>query len=134
MTSSPIRQFFATFSAASDSLDLDVLGRLFADPFLSADASGSRPVPRAAFLQALPRRAQIFADAGLGAALLESVAETRLDEHYVLARTEWTLPRLAGGDPVRLTSSFLLHEEDRPQREGGEWQIVLYLNHQGLPS
>jgi hypothetical protein len=128
MTSAPIQQFFATFSAASDSLDLEVLGRCFADPFLSADASGSQPVPRAAFLQALPRRAKIFADAGLGAAVLESVTESRLDEHYVLARTEWTVPRLAGGDPVRLASSFLLHEVD------GEQLIVLYLNHQGLPS
>ena len=128
MTSVPIRQFFATFSTASDSLDLAALEHLFADPFLFADASGSRPVPRSAFLRALPGRAQTFAAAGLGPALLESVTETRLDEHYVLARTEWTVPRTAGGAPVGLASSFLLHED------GGERRIVLYLNHQGLPS
>jgi hypothetical protein len=122
-----VRQFFEVFSTASGALDLDALARCFADPFLSADASGSRSVPRAAFLQALPRRAQMFADAGIGAANLTSLTCDRIDDHYLLARTEWSAPRTAGGEPVHMASSYLLHEE------GDQLRIVLYLNHQGPP-
>jgi ketosteroid isomerase-like protein len=125
-TDSRIREFFAEFSTASDALDLDVLARCFADPFLSADATGARPVPRAAFLRALPRRAQMFADAGLGAATLTELSHSRLDDHYLLARTQWCVPRDAGGEPLQLASSYLLHDD------GGELRIVLYLNHLGL--
>jgi hypothetical protein len=126
-TESRIRQFFDLFTAASDTLDLHVLADFFADPFLSADASSARPVPRTAFLQTLPRRAQMFADAGLGAPSLTSISHHRLDDHYLLARTEWSAPRIAGGEPVSLASSFLLHDE------GEHLRIVLYLNHRGLP-
>lgn len=124
---SRIRQFFDVFSTASNTLDLDMLAGCFADPFLSADANGSRPVPLAVFLQALPRRAQMFADAGIGAAILTSLRHHRLDDHYLLSRTEWSAPRTAGGAPVHLASSFLLHDD------GEHLRIVLYLNHQGLP-
>jgi hypothetical protein len=126
-TESRIRQFFDTFSTATETLDLNVLADCFADPFLSADASGARPVPRTAFLQALPRRAQTFTGAGVGAASLTSISHHRLDEHYLLARTDWNAPRIAGGEPVHLASSFLLHDQ------GEHLRIVLYLNHQGLP-
>jgi len=124
---SRVRQFFDEFSAASDTLDLNALAGCFADPFLSADASGARPVPLAAFLRALPRRAQMFADAGIGTVSLASINHERLDEHYLLARAEWNALRASGGEPVRLASSFLLHDE------GERLRIVLYLNHQGLP-
>ena len=121
-----IRRFFEAFSAAGDALDTDVLGDCFADPFLAADASGARPVPHAVFLRALPRRAQMFADAGIGPAALVSLSHTRLDPHYLLIRTEWTAPSTTGGDPARLASSYLLHED------GDRFRIVLYLNHEGL--
>jgi hypothetical protein len=124
---SPARRFFGTFIDASDTLNRDALNACFADPFLFADASGSRPVSRDAFLEALPRRAKMFADAGLGRAVLTSLDETRLDPHYILVRTEWTTPRTDGGTPVRLVSSYLLHDDD------AELRIVLYLNHEGLP-
>jgi hypothetical protein len=124
---SRIRQFFDVFSAACDTLDLDVLSGCFTDPFLSADATGARPAPRTAFLQALPRRAQMFAEAGIGAPSLTSLSYDRLDDRYLLARTEWSAPRTAGGEPVQLASSFLLHDD------GERLCIVLYLNHHGLP-
>ena len=126
MHDSRVPEFFEVFGDASGDLKLDVLGYLFADPFLSADATGARPVPRDLFLQALPRRAALFADAGLGPAALTALTWDRLDDHYLLARTEWSCPSLAGGDPKRLASSFLLHDD------GDRLQIVLYLNHVGL--
>lgn len=124
---SRVRQFFDAFATASRTLDLDALAHCFADPFLSADASGARPVPRATFLQVLPRRAKMFADAGVGASSLTAISHQRIDDHYLLARTEWQAPRADGGEPVHLESSFLLHDD------GANLRIVLYLNHRGLP-
>ncbi|MFI5891732.1 hypothetical protein ACIA5D_16630 [Actinoplanes sp. NPDC051513] len=123
---SRVREFFEVFAGASGDLTLDLLGSCFADPFLSADPSGTRAVPKDVFLQALPRRAKVFADAGVGPAALTSLDAERLDEHYLMARTGWDAPRLAGGNPVHLESSFLLHDD------GDRLRIVLYLNHQGL--
>ncbi len=101
-------------------------GEMFADPFLYADPSGAHPVPREAFLKSLPARVRMFADAGVGRARLTAVDQQRLDDHYLLVRTEWEAPRLAGGDPVHLSSSYLMHDD------GARLQVVAYLNHQGL--
>ncbi|MFR9777197.1 hypothetical protein ACL02O_14180 [Micromonospora sp. MS34] len=122
-----VRDFLAVFSPATDPADVGALGACFADPFLLADETGARPVPRAAFLAALPRRTRLFADAGLGPATLTGLTCRRLDDRYVLARTDWDAPRVAGGAPVRLASSYLLHDD------GDRFRVVLYLNHQGLP-
>jgi hypothetical protein len=123
---SRVRAFFEVFADASGDLKLDLLGDCFADPFLAADPTGARAVPKDVFLRAIPRRAEAFADAGVGPAALTSLAADRLDEHYLMVRTGWDAPRLAGGEPVHLESSFLLHDD------GDRLRIVLYLNHQGL--
>ncbi|MEV0429204.1 DUF4440 domain-containing protein [Micromonospora sp. NPDC050495] len=120
-----VRDFLAAFTGTADPA---ALGALLADPFLLADEAGARPVPRAAFLAALPRRARLFAEAGLGRAELTGLTCQRLDERYVLARTEWDAPRRDGGRPLRLVSSYLLREED------GRFHVVLYVNHEGLPA
>jgi len=120
-----VRAFLATFSRATDPAGA---AAHFADPFLLADATGARPVPRAAFLAALPARERAFADAGLDAPVLTGVNCQRLDDAYVLARGDWDASRTAGGPPVRLSSSFLLHDD------GTAFRVVLYLNHEGLPA
>ncbi|MFI9843585.1 hypothetical protein ACIHFD_41560 [Nonomuraea sp. NPDC051941] len=123
-----LRRFFDVFARAGDSLDVDTLAGCFAEVFLAGDAGGARPVPRPAFLQALPRRAQMFADAGIGPAALDTLTHQHLDDRYVLVRTEWTAPRTAGGEHVHLSSSYLLHRD-----ADDTYRIVAYLNHQGLP-
>jgi hypothetical protein len=92
----------------------------FADVFLAGDASGIKPVTRQAFLAALPSRAAAFARAGLTEPVLTDLAVESLDEHYLLARTDWN----AG--PRNLVSSYLLHRAG----DGG-LRVVVYLNHQG---
>lgn len=123
-----VREFFRAFVRGSDTLDATAIGACFADPFLSADAEGARPVPQAAFLAGLPRRAEMFAEAGLGRAELTGLTHQRLDPHYLLAGTSWEVPRLDGGEPVPLRSSYLLHDD------GVRLRIVLYLNHEGVPA
>ncbi|MEW1839204.1 hypothetical protein AB0392_14720 [Nonomuraea angiospora] len=123
-----LRRFFDVFTQAGDRLDTDALTGCFAEAFLAGDASGARPIPRPAFLQALPGRAKMFAEQGIGPAALDSLTHEELDGHYVLVRTTWTAPRIKGGDPVRLVSSYLLHRD-----ADGAYRIVAYLNHHGLP-
>lgn len=126
-TQPDLNRFFDVFTQAGDGIDTETLTGCFAESFLAGDASGARPVSRQAFLQALPRRAKMFAEAGIGPAVLDSLAPERLDDHYVLVRTTWTAPRAGGGAPVRLVSSYLLY-----RAELGAYRIVAYLNHEGL--
>lgn len=122
-----LRGFFDQFSRCSNALDLDVLAGCFDEVFLAADAAGSKVVPRPAFLQALPRRSQMFADAGIGPAALQHLTHSELDQHYVLAQTTWAAPRINGSGEIRGDSSFLL------RRDGDKFRIVGYITHQGLP-
>jgi len=124
----PIRGFFDVFARSSHPLDLDALAGCFDETFLSSDAAGTRVVPRPAFLRALAGRAQMFADAGIGPAALRQLAHQELDPHHVLARTTWAAPRTDGSGEIALASSFLL------RRDGDQLRIVVYINHQGLPS
>jgi 2-haloacid dehalogenase len=125
-----VRSFFDTFARASDTLDVDDLGELFGETFLAADPGGAQPVPRELFLQALPRRAELFRAAGITRVVLTDLRHEALDDSYVLARTGWRAergPAAAGAPgPVRLSSTFLL------RRDGDRLRVVLYLNHQDL--
>jgi hypothetical protein len=124
--SATAQQFIDRFTRASADDDHALLGGCFADVFLAGGADGVRPVPRDLFLAAVPQRRKAFADAGVGQSSLTSYTASELDDHYVLIRTEWTAPRLSGGDPVELSSSFLLY------RSTGPGIAVAYLNHRGL--
>ena len=123
-----VRGFFDRFAEASDTLDVAALGELFDETFLAADPDGVRAVPKALFLQALPRRAELFAAAGIARITLADLEHQALDNTYVLARTGWRGERTGDGTaaPVRLASSFLL------RRDGERLRVVLYLNHQDL--
>jgi hypothetical protein len=96
----------------------------FAETFLVGDRNGAHPVSRDRFLQALPGRAAIFAQAGIGTPELAETDVTILDDHYLLVRTQWVAPR-AHGEPVQLASSYLLHHD------GNALRVVAYLNHKG---
>lgn len=83
----------------------------FADVFLSGDKDGIKPVTRQAVLKALPKRAKMFREAGVGEPTLASLSFEALDERFIPC----------------LESSYLLH-----RMEDGTMQVVVYLNHKGL--
>ena len=121
-----VQAFFDTFTAASDQLDVDRLAGLFAETFLAADPAGAQPVPRQAFLAALPRRAELFAAAGITRVVLVDLHHHALDDTYVLARTDWHAERPGASTPIRLSSTFILRREEE------RLEVVCYLNHQDL--
>lgn len=118
-------EFFVAFERASRDADLATLTGCFLDHFLVGDAQDARPVPRAAFLEALPGRSAAAAAAGLSPATLTDLSVVALDEHWVLARTRWSAER-AGGPALVMASTFLLRRHD------GGLGIAAYLNHEGL--
>ena len=120
---SDIHELFTRFERASADLDTAGLEQVFAEQFLNCDPNGAAPVSREALLQALPMRERLFASAGLGPARLVRLGVDELDEHYVLARTAWTLPDETGDDALGLEATFLVRRTDAGPR------IVLYLNH-----
>jgi hypothetical protein len=121
-----VAAFLECFRRASSDLDVDAQRGLFAETFLVGDAAGARPVPREAFLQAIPARAAAAEQAGVGRAQLVEASMLRLDESWVLLRTEWS-SSLADGGELPMTSTFLLHDDHADLR------VTAYLNHRGLP-
>ena len=105
---------------------IDRLAELFAETFLAADPAGVQPVPRQAFLHALPRRAELFGAAGIDRVVLADLQHHALDDTYVLARTDWRGERTGASTPVRLSSTFIL------RRDADRLRVVFYLNHQDL--
>jgi hypothetical protein len=106
-----VEAFFAIFAAASDQLDTDRLAELFAETFLAADPAGVQAVPRQAFLRALPRRAELFAAAGITASPSPASSTMPWTTPYLLARIDWRAERAGAWTSVRLSSTFILRRD-----------------------
>lgn len=125
LISADVRRFFIEFERTSNELDLHASAAQFTDPFLTADPNRVAVVPKAAFLNALPSRAELFASIGRVGSHLLRLTETRLDDLHVLVDTEWeTQLRDDTGrvDTLALSSVFIL------RRDNGTLRIVFYLN------
>ncbi|MDQ2737913.1 MAG: nuclear transport factor 2 family protein [Actinomycetota bacterium] len=125
LISADVRRFFIEFERTSNELDLPASAAQFTDPFLTADPNRVAVVPKAAFLNALPSRAELFASIGRVGSHLLRLTETRLDDLHVLVDTEWeTQLRDDTGrvDTLALSSVFIL------RRDNGTLRIVFYLN------
>jgi hypothetical protein len=131
-----VRSFFERFQQASDSLDTEVLEEVFHDFFLSLDPGSAHSVSRDALLAALPARGQLFASIGASGADLATIAESPLDDRHTLVSTTWAVRFESSGEsgpgarrpePLTLLSTFLLRRD-----AGGQWRIVVYLNHQDI--
>jgi hypothetical protein len=124
-----IQTFFRRFEKASNDLDRETLGELFCDVFLSLDPSSAAPVPRDVLLAALPARGKLFESIGVEGADLLDLVETPLDEQHILVETTWRTrfrESIQSHDPLILRSTFLL------RREGADWRVAVYLNHQDI--
>lgn len=120
-----VRAFFDEFERNSAELAIDRIAAQFADTFMNADPQRAMPVPKAAFIAALPQRGKMFEAAGISQVRLASVRETVLDPMHVLAVTDW-IAESTDGDEIPLASSFIL------RRQGSSFVVIFYLNHQDI--
>ena len=121
-----LRSFFAAFERESAAVDIDGLARLYAPSILVAGPNGSQVVSRDDLLRAIPKRKQMFEAAGHRSTKLAALQETKLDDRYTLARTEWQWQFARRGEaPTELTlpSTYIVERVD------GEPRIVVYMMH-----
>jgi hypothetical protein len=121
-----VSAFFERYGQAGNALDIEVLSECFFDTFLNLDPSVATPVKREALMAALPMRERMFGSVGAEGLDLTALSETPLDEKHTLVRTTWAV-RFAPDSharPLNLDATFLLRRAD-----GGDWRIVVYLNH-----
>jgi hypothetical protein len=103
----------------------------FADVIMAADPSGARAVPSSVLLMAIPQRRKLFAGVGSSVTTLASVKETRLDDRYVLLKTQWLVKFDRGSgrsEELILRSTFVLYRSDDGLK------VVFYLSHEDLMS
>ena len=129
--STPVRDdvtaFFERFaSAGEDSVEA---GAMFHPNLLTLDPVSVGAVTREQVVASLPRRKEFFARAGVTGMSLDSLAESPIDDQHTLVRSTWRLERTEASAVPEGTvfgSTYLLRKVD------GDWQIVVYLNHQDL--
>jgi hypothetical protein len=119
-----ISEFFAEFERHNSAQDFDQLVKQYAEVFLSADPSGTRPVRRQDLAAALPKRKQLVQSAGCKSTRLISLDETPLDALHTLVRTSWRWQFAT--KEITLASTFILRNREH------EWEIVFYLAHDDL--
>ncbi|WUJ67696.1 hypothetical protein OG809_21565 [Kribbella soli] len=117
-----VAEFFDRFATASD-------GAGFHSTLLTLDPVSVTPVTREQVVASLPRRKEFFAGLGITGMTLDSLDESPVDDQHTLVRSTWRLERTPSSsvpEGTIFTSTYLLRKVD------GEWQIVVYLNHQDL--
>jgi len=127
--SDAIETFFRQYERNTNRDDAERLASQFADTFTAADPSGARVVRAADLRAAISRRQQLFASIGCRSTTLLSLHETKLDDRYVMVKTEWRMQFDRGADGVEdvtLPSTFIIHTSGETPR------IVFYLTHEHL--
>ena len=126
-----VADFFHRFASAGDAADSVEAGKLFHPALLTLDPVSATQVTREQVVASLPGRKEFFARLGITGMTLESLAESPIDDQHTLVRSTWGLVRTedsAIATGTIFTSTYLLRRVD------GDWQIVVYLNHQDLQS
>lgn len=124
-----IEVFFREFEKNSNTGDVDQIVSQFADSFIVAGPDGSQVVPSNDFRAAIPHRKKLFENLGSRSTTLESIHETKLDDQYVLAKTEWRMQfdRGAGAaEDVTVWATYIVHTSGEARK------IVFYLTHENI--
>jgi hypothetical protein len=121
-----VEPFFRRFELNNNRNDFSATTSQFADTFMAGGPQGVRCIQARDFALALPKRKQLFDSYGCQSTSLVSFSETRLDDRYVMARTQWQMK--FGRDQQATTavanSTFIVDASAEPFR------IVFYLAHQ----
>lgn len=121
-----VSAFLQRYGQAGNTQDVRVLSECFFDTFLNLDPAAATPVKREMLIAALPMREKLFGSIGAEGLDLTVLSETPLDEMHTLVRTTWSVRFAAGSSarPLNLDATFMLR-----RAAGGDWRIVMYLNH-----
>jgi hypothetical protein len=128
-TTTTLELFFQTWEHNMAAGNVPALVSSFAEVFLYAGPHGTQSVKASDFALALPKKKQLFESLGSQPTTLVSLNETRLDERYTMARTQWLMTFIRNGaEPQRVLadSTYIL------DTAGDAFKIVFYLAHQDI--
>ena len=125
-----VKTFFEDFERGSNTFESDLLAFQLSDPFMAADPDGGiQVVKKDDFLAGIAKRQAFFQSIGFQFVKIVSLDETRLDDHYVMAKVLWHMRfEKNPGQPVDVTeySTYILFiKDDSPK-------IVFFLTHENL--
>jgi hypothetical protein len=106
-----VASFFDQYARSRSAFDLTLIASQYSDSFMVAGPAGARVVEKSAVLASFPKGQEFLRTVGHESTRVESLAETRLDEHYVLARVQfvWRFARPpASPIDVPVDSTFIL--------------------------
>ena len=95
MALSPVQAFFEQFALGRTTRDAELIASQYADPYMLADANGSRVIDRNTVLAVFPAGLELLETHGHVSTNLRSLSEEIVDEHYriVRARFVWRFER-----------------------------------------
>ena len=95
MALSPVQAFFEQFALGRTTRDAELIASQYADPYMLADANGSRVIDRKTVLAVFPAGLELLEARGHVSTNLRSLSEEIVDEHYriVRARFVWRFER-----------------------------------------
>src|SRR5215472_12819285 len=129
MTTITVEDFFRRYEQANHDFDVPLIATLYADTFMFGNPQGVQAVKKEDFVKVLPRRKDFMKAAGLLSSRIDSVAVTRLDSKYILAKTVWTMRVRAGnGAEVsgKTSATYIL------SIVGDSLEIIFQVDHQDL--
>lgn len=127
MTTPLVEKFFEQYARSRSALDLALIASQYSAPFMVAGPAGARVVEKSAVLAAFPKGQEFLRALGHESTRVMSLEETRLDEHYVLARVQfvWRFARTpAPPIDVPVDSTFILYVDQ------GALRIVFQQEHE----
>jgi len=124
-----VKTFFEDFERRSNTFESSLASQ-FSDPFMTADPDGGiQIVKKDDFLAGISKRQAFFQSIGFQFVKIEALDETRLDDHYIMAKVHVHMRfEKNPGQPIDLKgcSTYVLFvKDDLPQ-------IVFYLTHENL--
>jgi len=125
-----VKRFFEDFERGSNTFERDLLALQFSDPFMAADPDGGiQVVKKEDFLAGISKRQAFFQSIGFQFVKIVLLDQTRLDDHYVLAKVQAHMRfEKNPGQPIDLkdSSTYILFIKDDSPR------IVFYTTHENL--
>jgi len=87
-----VRKFFTAYEHAVNSFDADLLSAQFVESFMGADPNGVFCHRNDQSLhEAVAQRRDMYEQMGFRFAEILSIAETPIDEHYMMAKVHWRM-------------------------------------------
>ena len=134
MNATPVVQaFFDQYARSRSALDIDLIASQYPDVCMFAGPGGARVGEKAGILAAFPKGQEFLKAVGHKSTTVQSLDETRLDQHYTLVRATfvWRF-EAASTQPIDVTvdSTFILYmDQGAPkivfQQEREEFQQAL---------